>query len=119
MEAKPEQRYRQDHVQEEAEKGEDAMERGGGLSLHPAGSTMFGQRRDEEAGGRRGEIWEVDFFSQDSGARRQDGDGRSVPGGGRDDVNVRELSPRSSLTYVAVRLLLLAEVTQLVALCTL
>jgi hypothetical protein len=89
MEAKPEQRYHHDHVQEEAEKSEDAMEREGGLSLHPAGSTMFGRRCDEEAGGRRGEIREVDFFSRDSGARRQDGDGRrSVPGGGRDNVNV-------------------------------
>jgi hypothetical protein len=84
MEEKPEQRY----CHEEAVKGGDAMERGGGLSLLH-GSTMFSRRRDEEGGGRKGEIKEVDFFSRDSGARRrQDGDGRCAPGGGREDVNV-------------------------------
>ncbi|TVU21334.1 EcWRKY-30 [Eragrostis curvula] len=89
MEEKLEQRHRynNDNVhEEEAEKGEDSMEHGG-LSLHH-GSSMFGRRRDEDGGGRRGEIREVDFFSRDSSARRQDSDGRSLPGGGRDDVNI-------------------------------
>ncbi|KAK3160643.1 hypothetical protein QOZ80_1BG0062340 [Eleusine coracana subsp. coracana] len=87
MEEKPDQRYRHDQVLDEAEKQrEDAMDHGGGLSLLQ-GSTIFGRRRDEE-GERRGEIREVDFFSRDSDAGRQDGDRRSVPGSGRDDVNI-------------------------------
>ncbi|GJN05505.1 hypothetical protein PR202_ga23136 [Eleusine coracana subsp. coracana] len=85
MEEKPEQRYRHDQVLDEAEKQrEDAMDHGGGLSLLQ-GSTIFGRR---DVGERRGEIREVDFFSRDSGAGRQDGDRRSVPGSGRDVVNI-------------------------------
>jgi len=92
METKPE-RHRHDHVHEEG--GEDAATMAhGALSLHHRGAALFGhQRHDEEleAAGRRGEIREVDFFSRDSGARRQQDDGRGgrrVPGGGRDDVNI-------------------------------
>ncbi|CAO2184869.1 unnamed protein product [Urochloa humidicola] len=88
METKPERHHRHDHVHEEGSReGEDdaIMEHGGALSLH-RGATLFGQRRHDEeaAGGRRAEIREVDFFSRDSGARRQDdaGGGRRVPGGG-------------------------------------
>lgn len=90
METKPE-RHRHDHVHEEAQEGEDdaAVMEHGALSLQ-RGATLFGLRHDEAAGRRRGEIREVDFFSRDSGARGQqdDGGGRGVPGGGRDDVNV-------------------------------
>ena len=94
METKPE-GHRHDHVHEE----DATMAHGGALSLHHhRGAALFGhQRHDEEieAAGRRGEIREVDFFSRDSGARRQQDDGRGgrrVPGGGRDDVNVSRLS---------------------------
>ncbi|CAO2207935.1 unnamed protein product [Urochloa humidicola] len=94
METKPE-RHRHDHVHEEgSQEGEEdtIMEHGGALSLH-RGATLFGHRRhdEEDAAGRRGEIREVDFFSRDSGAWRQDdggGGGRRLPGGGRDDVNI-------------------------------
>lgn len=96
METRPE-RHRHDHVHEQqAQEGEEddaaaVMEHGAALSLQ-RGATLFGRRRqhDEEADRRRrGEIREVDFFSRDSGARGQDdGGGRGVPGGGRDDVNV-------------------------------
>ncbi|CAL4950342.1 unnamed protein product [Urochloa decumbens] len=96
METKPERHHRHDHVhEEESQAGEEddaIMEHGGALSLLHRGATLFGQRRhDEEAvAGRRGEIREVDFFSRDSGARRQDDGGgwRRLPGGGRDDVNI-------------------------------
>jgi len=92
METRPE-RHRHDHVHEqEAQEGreedEAVMEHGAALSLQ-RGATLFGRRHDEEAGRRRGEIREVDFFSRDSGARGQDdGGGRGMPGGGRDDINV-------------------------------
>jgi len=84
-------RHRHDHVHEqEAQEGEEdaAVMEHGALSLQ-RGATLFGRRHDEEAGRRRGEIREVDFFSRDSGARGQDdGGGRGMPGGGRDNINV-------------------------------
>ena len=90
METRPE-RHRHDHVHEqEAQEGEEdaAVMEHGALSLQ-RGAALFGRRHDEEAGRRRGEIREVDFFSRDSGARGQDdGEGRGVTRGGRDDVNV-------------------------------
>lgn len=90
----PERHHRHDHAHEEEEEEAqesvlpDATMDHGPVSLH-RGATLFGHRHDEMAGGRRGEIREVDFFSKDSGARHLgDGAGRGVPGGGRDDVNV-------------------------------
>ncbi|KAJ1283416.1 hypothetical protein BS78_03G126900 [Paspalum vaginatum] len=95
METKPERHRQDDHVHEEAdpqERGDAAMEHGA-LTLQ-RGATLFGRRQDED-GARRREIREVDFFSRDSGAWRQeedDGGGRGmIPGCGgrdRDDVNI-------------------------------
>jgi len=113
METRPE-LHRHDHVHEqEAQEGEEdaaVMEHGAALSLQ-RGATLFGRRHDEEAGRRRGEIREVDFFSRDSGARgHDDGGGRGAPGGGRDDINV---SLPDLDHQLLARLLRIAEIKRL------
>jgi hypothetical protein len=105
METKPERHHRHDHVHEEAREGEDdavAMEHGA-LPLQRGGATLFGWRQDEEeeAGRRRVEIREMDFFSRDSRARSHDD-----AGGGRGDVNVSTPRSRSSSAAVLARRLL-------------